>query len=152
MNIKNLPSWMCFTGFLLFTETRSWKTLKVDESFTRRFTRVIKHIRKLSTKEFNSHYKQAERRFWYYHWLEMIRSFLLLILWIDLNNTKLLLKSFFFETNIQAFPSFGALTITFISNCKMEISNIFKSFNNINVRKKILSMNALHQIITELLL
>ena len=48
-------------------EKRSWilyEHLFVNELFGK----CIKHIRKLSTKEFDSHCKQAERRFWYYNW------------------------------------------------------------------------------------
>ena len=59
---------------IVLHEKRSWilsEHLFVNELFEE----YIKHIRKLSTKEFNSHCKQAEPGFWYHHWLPKIRSF-----------------------------------------------------------------------------
>ena len=47
-------------------EKRTW-ILKEYLFVNELFEEYIKHIRKLSTKEFNSHCKQAERGFLYYH-------------------------------------------------------------------------------------
>ena len=55
-------------------EKRNW-ILYEDLFVNELFEEYLKHIRKLSAKEFNSHCKQAERGFWYYHWLAKARSF-----------------------------------------------------------------------------